>query len=220
MKTFSWSYTALTQFETCPWQYYQCRVAKNVPFQETEATRWGNRVHKAMEQRLVKGEPLPEGMRHWEPYVVKIEKTPGDLLVEQKIALTRNLTETAWFANDVWVRAVFDVAILNGDKGVIIDWKTGNRRFSQDQLRLFAGVAMARYDLENIHTGYIWLKDKQTDVRQYSRRDWPAIWSEFRMRTKKIEDAIENDDFPCKTSGLCHGWCPVGPELCEHWRKR
>ena len=44
-----WSYSALTSYETCPKRYQLTRVTKQVTEPQTEATRWGNEVHKALE---------------------------------------------------------------------------------------------------------------------------------------------------------------------------
>ena len=48
----AWSYSSLTNFETCPRQFKLLKIDKVVPFKETEAIRHGNEVHKALELRL------------------------------------------------------------------------------------------------------------------------------------------------------------------------
>ena len=49
MKQVSWSHSALKDYEGCPKRYQEVKVLKNFPFTETEATRYGNEVHKALE---------------------------------------------------------------------------------------------------------------------------------------------------------------------------
>lgn len=48
-KPIAWSHTALKDYEGCPRRYHEVRVLKKYPFQETEATRYGNDLHKAIE---------------------------------------------------------------------------------------------------------------------------------------------------------------------------
>ena len=62
----AWSYSMLTAFETCPHQFYRVRVLKDVVEEQGEAALWGDRVHKALENRVRDQEPLPEWAAQWE----------------------------------------------------------------------------------------------------------------------------------------------------------
>ena len=66
------SHSGLSKFETCPRQYYLTKVAKTVVEPATVHTDWGNVVHKALEDRIMRGTPLPEGMDQYEPIVLKL----------------------------------------------------------------------------------------------------------------------------------------------------
>ena len=69
-----WSYSALTSYETCPKRYQLTRVTKQVIEKQTEATVWGNEVHKALELFAKGQKPLPETMEEYGRYVRKIQK--------------------------------------------------------------------------------------------------------------------------------------------------
>jgi hypothetical protein len=46
-KPFSWSFSAVNDFDTCPYQYAAKRYHCTVQFEDTPATIWGTRVHDA-----------------------------------------------------------------------------------------------------------------------------------------------------------------------------
>lgn len=212
----AWSYSSLTAFETCPKRFYITRVAKLVREGETEATRWGNQVHKALEYRIRDGTPLPPIMATYEPIAARVSSMDGKVLTETEIALTSGFKETGWFASDAWVRGILDLTVVKDDRALILDWKTGKRKTASDQLRLFAALALAKYEhVDKVSTGFVWLKEKKTDKEHFSRDDVPGIWEEFSCRVRRLELAYENDNWPPKPSGLCRSWCPVGRSNCE-----
>lgn len=214
-KQVAWSYSALGSFETCPHRHYLTKVKKAVPDPPGEAALWGTRVHSALEERLRDGKPLPPSLASFEGYAAKFAAAPGQLLVEQQIALTADFKVTTWFAKDVWCRAVLDVAVLTGNRAVIADWKTGSRKPENEQLELFAGVAFAAYpEIDVASTGFVWLKEKKMDRETYSRDESYGIWQKFLPRVRRLERAHETDTWDKKPSGLCRKWCPC--KSCEH----
>ncbi len=212
----AWSYSALTKFETCPKQYYHVKVAKDVAEQPTDATIWGERVHKHLEDRVKHGTPLPDMLRSYEKFIQPIADKPGIKLVEQQLAINAALQPTDWFAKDAWCRGIVDVGVLSGSKGVLLDYKTGKRKPESSQLKLFAALAFAHYEsLRVVHTGFVWLKDSKLDSETFTREGVALIWQEFLPRVQRLERAYKEDKFPPKPSGLCRSWCPVPRSKCE-----
>lgn len=84
-----WSYSALTAFETCPKRFQLTRVTKKVFEPQTEATLWGNKVHKALELFAKNGSPLPADMKAYGKYVTKIQNYEGKRVVEERVALDK-----------------------------------------------------------------------------------------------------------------------------------
>ena len=212
----AWSYSALTAFETCPRRYQLTRVTKQVIEKQTEATLWGNKVHKALEL-FAKGEkPLPPEMQQYGRYVKKIQSYEGKRIVEVKMAIDSSFRPTTWFAKDVWCRGIIDIGVVGADKAYLLDWKTGKRKVDSDQLKLFAAMAFAHYPwIEKVVTGFIWLKSAEFDKESFTKDQLTEIWNEFLPRTKRLEHAFESNKWPAKPSGLCRAWCPVGKNLCE-----
>jgi hypothetical protein len=95
---------------------------------------------------------------------------------------------------------------------------TGKRKPDNDQLMLFAALAMHVWPkLEKVVTGFLWLKEGKIDKETFTRGDITDIWNRFTPRVKRLEIAHETNTWDAKPSGLC-GWCPV--RQCEFWRDR
>jgi len=74
MKVVSWSHSALKDYEGCPKRYQEIKVLKNFPFTETEATRYGNEVHKALELYIRDNTPVPAAYAQFVPVVDELLK--------------------------------------------------------------------------------------------------------------------------------------------------
>ena len=212
----AWSYSALTAYETCPKRFQLTRVTKQVFEPQTEATLWGNKVHKALEL-FAKGEkPLPPELQAYERYVRKIQSYEGKRVVEEKIALDSSLRPTTWMAKNVWVRGIIDIGVVGSETAYLLDWKTGKRKPDSDQLQLFAALAFAIYPwIDNVVTGFIWLKENKFDKEKFTREQITDIWGGFLPRLNRLATSYEQDKWLPKPSGLCRNWCPVGRNLCE-----
>jgi hypothetical protein len=219
------SHSGLSKFETCPRQYYFTKVAKTVVEPATVHTDWGNVVHKALEDRLMLGTPLPEGMAQYEPIAAKMlaKQATGTVAVmaEKKLAITKDLRETSWEASDAWVRAILDVVVDGGRSVYLADWKTGKVKYDHDQLDMCSLIYMAaRPEVQKVKSSYIWLKFGKVTTDEMRREDTPKAWEKLIGRIAKLEEAYDTDVWLPKTSGLCNGWCPVGHTNCPHWKPK
>ena len=217
MKPLAWSYSSLEAFETCPHRYQQTKVLKTIVEPQTESMLWGNRVHKALELRVGKGTPLSKELIQYEPIAASIcrkRDIGAKIVCEQKLALNKNFKVTTWFASDVWVRGITDVTIVKGDKAVILDHKTGKPKPGSGQLKLTAAITFATLPYINtITNSFLWLKSGTTTTETFQRDQAPEIWQEFMPRVQRMEEALKQDNWPKRPSGLCKSWCPV--HTCE-----
>lgn len=214
----AWSFSALESFETCPKKHFHTRVVKGVPEPPGEAASFGLLVHKVLEERLKGGPEITGAFACYEPYAVKVMslvRPGGTLSAEQKIALTRDLKPTSWFAKDVWFRAVLDFGVDNGRTFITGDWKTGKHKPSSQQLELgAAAVAAVIPSAEVFRNIFLWLKEKKTDMATMTRDQAEGVWEKFVPRVERIDLAIQNGDWPAKPNGLCRKYCPV--KSCKH----
>jgi hypothetical protein len=212
----SWTYSQLEKFETCPKQFYHVRVARDVSEPPTEHIKWGEVVHKAMEERVMNGTALPEGMEHWESIASKLANLPGEKYAEYKMNIDKSFSKSTW--REAWSRGIADLLVVNGDKAAVFDHKTGKRKITE-QIMLYAGYTFAEFpEVDEVTTVFVWLKEKKLDKEVFTRSDVPKIWNEFLPRVTKLEKAYETDKWPARPSGLCNGWCPV--KSCTYYKDK
>lgn len=211
-----WSYSSLTAFEQCPRRYKLTRIDKTVSEPPTTATTHGNEVHKALELAVRDTTALPDKFKQYTPLVEMVRNSPGVKKTETKFGLTRSFTPTDFWAKDVWVRGVLDLAILQSESAIVLDWKTGKPKVDSDQLKLFAAATLALYPrISTVKTGYAWLTHNRLDTETHHRGDEVEIWKQFIPRVQRVDEALSSGKYPPKPSGLCRAWCPVPRSMCE-----
>ncbi len=215
----AWSHSVLDSFETCAHRHNLTKITKVVKEGQSAEMAEGNRVHKAMEMRVKKHEPLPEDLQKYEPIAASLLRAAegGVIHAEQQMALTAGFAPTGWFGKDVWVRGITDVTILKGTTAFVGDYKTGKPKEGSSQLKLTAAITMHREpQVTKVVNSFIWLKTGGVTKEVYTRDDLSSIWQDFIPRVQRLDIAIQEQKFPKRPSGLCARWCPVPRHLCEH----
>jgi hypothetical protein len=208
-KKFSWSFSALTNFETCPKKYYHYDVLKDVVETGT-ANREGLDSHASLDQRIRRKAPLPIELSRHETLITRLEKPPGQLFAEQKLAISSSFTPTGWFGADVWLRVIIDAAKVIDTMAIAIDWKTGKPKKDQTQLELIAAVLFTHIpDVTLVRSALVFLNHDVTVRHDYQRADLPRVWAGLLPRVKEFERAKQAQEFPPKPNGLCRKWCAV-----------
>jgi len=208
----SHSYSSIKLFENCPLRYYRQRITKDVVDEGGEASKYGERIHAFLENRL-KGSGLNAEIAQYEPLCLSVEKLArqGELHIEKELVLTDNLTATGWWDADAWLRSKLDVLVIVGDEAAVMDWKTGKRNADQFQMQMFAAQVFKHYpEVQKVKTSLVWLKTMEMDTNTYKRSGMNAIWAEIMKRIQRIHSSLEYDNWPAKPSGLCR-YCP-----CRH----
>lgn len=219
-KPFSWSYSRLKNFESCPKRHYHIDVAKDVREEESEALTYGNAIHKALADAISGKERLPE---HFSPHQKWVDRvidgvTPGgntEILVEQQLAIRKDFGPTEWFGRDAWYRGIADVLKISGPVALALDWKTGKILEDGVQLALMSACIFAHHpQVQRIRTEFIWLKEDATTRLDVKREDMPGIWAGVLPRVATLQHAYTTSEFPAKPGDLCRKWCPV--DRCVH----
>lgn len=217
-KPFSWSYSAWDDFNNpetgCPLRYAAKRFYFSVPFEETEAIKWGNRVHRAAELFLRGVNPKDdEALAPVEAYCTAMLRTGYTPESELEIALTEDFKPVSWFATNAWFRAKLDVTLTHRARGwcFLADWKTGGRIKDDDtQLRInAAALSVVRPALVHFEGKYIWTKHSQvTRMRPLNKPDMRQVWQDALVGVRRMQEAWEKELFIARANPLC-GWCPV-----------
>jgi hypothetical protein len=231
MTPLPWSFSLLELYETCPRKFYEIQVAKSVVDAPSEASDWGNRVHKALDDGITRNVPLEPEMATFQPWLDTVNnwKLSGDVYGEQKLAVNKNLESTSFFAKEVFGRGIVDVVHIfkrnktTGDTWArVIDWKTGKRK-STNQLMIASLLAFAAYPkVDAVRTDFVWFKEldpkKNLTTGYYSRSEVPNMWEQLLPELKRYREAFKTEQWPERPSGLCNGWCPV--KQCKYWRPK
>ncbi|MGZ3665693.1 MAG: PD-(D/E)XK nuclease family protein [Ktedonobacterales bacterium] len=215
VKSFSWSYSKLKNYETCPKRHWHVDIQRDVKEEESENLVWGNQVHKALAERISKGMALPDGMGQYEGWCQKFLSGEGSIDVEQKLAINSSFMPVRWFDNDAWYRAVCDVIKVNGVVALVADWKTGKILEDSQQLALAAACVFAHYpSVMRIRSEFIWLKEDASSRADFKRETMPDMWRALWPRIEQLKVAHEQQDYPAKPGRICRSWCPV--KQCPH----
>lgn len=208
------SHTFHANYVNCPRKAFHVNIAKDLPKEDSEALRWGNQVHKAMEERINKGTPLPSEMGKYESFV---QFGNYNVKAEVKLGLRENGQPCGFFDSDVWMRGVLDVLIAEKpmlNSAFLMDWKTGKKREDSEELELHAVLLRgARPALERITGSYVWLQEISIG-QAHDLSATETKLAQVRATRKDIEHAfaLGSDAFPPRQNPLC-GWCPV--KSCE-----
>jgi hypothetical protein len=206
----AWSYSTLDKFETCARQFHEIKVLKSVVEPESEHQLWGKEVHTSFENCINSGGavPMPAKMKQWQKLANFVIAMKGaHIFTEFKVSLDSNFQPAPW--DDCWTRGVIDVLIVGKTTALVIDWKTGKRK-PTEQLKLYAAYVFALYpDIKKVHTALVWLQGKKIDKDTIHRSDKHAIWQGFIERAARLKSAYERDSWPEHPSGLCKNWCVV-----------
>jgi hypothetical protein len=209
-KSWSWSFSKLKNYDTCPKRHYEVDLAKNYSDEGGEALVWGNEVHGALAAAIKNKTPLPDTMRDYQKWVDRVLDGPGELQVEKKYAITKDFQPTSWFADNAWYRGIGDVVRIDGPVALILDWKTGKVLVDSVQLMLMAQCIFAHFpNVKVVRSEYVWLKDDCSTPEIYTRADVAGGWVGLLPRIKELENAAVTMTYPPKPGKLCYKWCPV-----------
>jgi hypothetical protein len=217
MKVPAWSYTFLSTYDRCPRQAEAKYVNKTYPYEgESEALRWGNNVHDAMEHRINTNKELPPDMTQWEQFVKGITEGHPGTVAELKLGVRKDWSPCGFFDKDVYGRGKIDVPIIfrEGTAGIIFDWKTGKPWEDPLELKIGAVLLKAKYPaLEEIVGAYAWLKENRWgEVYDLSDTDSTKEWID-----ETIAKAERSNFWAPRKNALC-GWCSL--KDCPNFRDR
>lgn len=224
-KYVAWSFSRLTDFEQCPRKFHHKYLLKDVKEPPSEHMEYGKQVHKAIEDYINTGKPLPKTQLHMKPMIDALQKKYPTNYAELQLAVDQDWQPTDWFAKNVMARAMLDWTLFSDDGkfAVLIDWKTGKVKEELDQLELSAAMLFAHYpDLQTITPKLIFTEHKQTvpeDNFMVGRGVEDQIMEEFWERGENIQHAVRSGKWQPRKSGLC-GWCPLRPDQCEFKKRR
>lgn len=205
----AWSFSVLDMFENCPRKHHAVKIEKSV----SDANKWnmkGDDEHKCFDAYLKGKSPLPSSLTRFTPMLDAVRASPGQMYSEYQMALTQDYVPCGFKDWDkAWVRAISDVAIVNGPKAKVLDWKTGKPKDDDRQMALNAAVTFQHFPAVNhIDTALVFVHHNTTIRHVFTRADVPQLWNRFLPGVKRLELAAINNDYPATPNPLCR-YCPV-----------
>lgn len=210
------SFTAIKDFEKCPQRFYQEKVLKKFPYVQTPQAERGDKIHKELEAFVINGDPL-DIAAPYAPWVETFVAQPGDLYAEYKMAMDWQGRKVGYFkGRDIWIRGQFDLLVDQGDKAVMIDYKTGKSKYADmGQLELMSLLTFIHFPKINRITGALIFLDEGKVIRDsYERENAGEYREKWLERSIPIVTALTTRKFPMKPSFLC-SYCPV--ISCPHY---
>ena len=208
----TWSHSSLKEYEGCPRRYHEVKVLKKFPFKDTEATLYGKEFHKAAEDYIKEGKDLPEAFMYAQGALDALNKKEGRKLCEYQMALNLDLKPTGWFSEDVWVRGVADLLIVDDDNltAWVVDYKTGNNKYpDREQLKLMSLMVFAHMPhIRKINSALLFVVKEDFVKHSMTVEQTSSEWWQYRQRIARIEEAHATGTWNPKSSALCP-WCPV-----------
>ena len=214
MTDFTWSYSALKEYENCPKKYYEIRVAKTYTVIPSEKMIYGTEVHKALEDYVKDGKELALNYLRFKGAVDELIAIPGEKYAEHEMALDKNKLPCAFDDPNRWVRGIVDLLIVDNDYAFIVDYKTGSNRYPDPkQLRLMSLMAFAHFPQVNkIKAGLLFVMHNTFITEEYKREDIASSWGKFTVSLSRLDNSYITNTWVANSTPLCR-FCPV--KTCE-----
>jgi hypothetical protein len=209
---FTWSYSSLELFMQCPHKYYRLRIKKDVTEPPTDAIRYGLDVHKAAEDFIKDGTPIPEKFSFIEPALTKLRNYKGEHLCEYRMGLTRNLEPCSFYDKKVWWRGIADLIVLQGDTAKLVDYKTGKSSKYADTKQLeVLSLAIFRHfpQIKKVKGGLLFVVANEFVKDEYEADAGDVYWQRWLTNTARLEKAFEVNVWNPRPNFSCKSWCAV-----------
>jgi RecB family exonuclease len=207
----TWSYSALSTFEKCPFRSFLQKIKKIQEPQHPAAKR-GTDIHDQAE-RYVRGEiEFPKSLKKFTDSFENLRELfdKGQVELEGDWGFTQDWEICEWRAEDVWARIKLDAMVRMDDTSArVIDYKTG-RKFGNEiahgqQALLYAIASFIRYpELEFIRTELWYLDHAAVAEQTYTRAQAMLFYPRWVERATIMTTAT---DFPPKPSKQACRWC-------------
>jgi len=219
----TWSYSSLKTFEQCPKKYYHLKVVKDVKDEGSEATLYGQELHKAAEDYIKEGMPIPLKFSYIQDTVDAIKKIAGEKHCELKLGVRKTDTgyePCGFFDKDVWWRGIGDVVVVQDELAFSIDYKTSKNAKYADlkQLDILAAALFTHFpQVKKIKSALAFVVSNEFIHKEHFAEMRDTYFAAFEPDLDRLATAQETGVWNPNTGPLCK-FCPV--VLCEHNRKR
>jgi hypothetical protein len=219
----AWSYSSIKTFDQCPKKYFHLRIKKDYKDEDSTATIYGKELHKAAEDFIALGTPIPPRFSFISDTLEALKKIQGEKYCELKLGVAKRDGKFApcdFFAKDVWWRGIADLLIINKEKrtAYLVDYKTSkNAKYADTkQLDLLAGAVFVHYpEIVEIKSALLFVVSNELVRKKHEYIMKSSYLNSMEPELIRLEAAIKNDVWNPVSGPLCR-FCPVTE--CAHNR--
>lgn len=217
-KPIVWSHSGLKTFQNCPRKFYHLKVAKDIVDRPHESALYGSSVHKAAEDHIRDGVPMPPEYSYMNPLLSVLKAIPGEKYCELKLGVTEKLEPCDFDAPDVWWHGIIDLLVVNEAAGTahMVDYKTGksSRYADKTQLDYMAVGVFAKFPaVHTIKSALIFVVAGDLIEKVHVRGKADYYISSARPDLARMQAAHGSGVWNAAPNPLCR-FCPV--TQCEH----
>jgi len=212
------SFSGMKEFDNCARKYYQVRVLKAYPHEDSTATLYGKEVHLACEEYIRDGKDLG-GHARFKPLLDKLNSYPGIKYTELVMSVDGKGQCLAFDDEGGTFRGIADLVIIHGNLARVIDYKTGKATYPEPkQLELMALMVFAKFPaVMTVKGALIFMLHDVLVKREYHRSEFTHILEQWMAKRDKIMACADIGVWNPNPTGLC-SWCPH--TSCEHWKPK
>lgn len=214
-----WSYSSLKTFQQCPKKYYHLKIAKDVENEGGEAANYGKIVHKAAEDYIRDGTPMPPQFSYMVPILDALKKIPGKKYCEIELGIAKKdgkFVACKFDAPNYWWHGIADLLIVDGGVAWLVDYKTSkNAKYADTkQLDLLAAATFLHFpEVLEIKSALAFVVSNEFVRKEHDRVMRHKYLDAMKPELDRLEAAIENKVWNPISGPLCK-FCPV--KTCVH----
>lgn len=220
----AWSYSSIKTFDQCPKKYHHLRILKDFKDEDSTATIYGKELHKAAEDFIKEGTPIPPRFSFINDTLEALKKIEGEKHCEIKLGIAKRngkFVPCDFFAKDVWWRGIADLLIINEEKqtAYLVDYKTSkNAKYADTkQLDLLAGAVFTHYPkIMEIKSALLFVVSNEMVKKKHEFMMQLSYLNSMEPELTRLEAAIKTNVWNPVSGPLCK-FCPV--TSCAHNRR-
>ena len=211
----AWSYSRWGDYHQCPAKFMYKHLLK-LPDPGNPAANRGTTIHGMAETYVKSTKRKPKLPPELKNVAMELEHCRTmKATAEENWGFKNDWNWTGrpdWFGNDVWFRMKADVVVAyDDDTGLVGDWKTGKRYFTnEEQVELFGAVTLMRFPEWTEVDVRLWYTDQPSNdnevQRVYTRDEAVLIRGDW---AKRVRPMFADRKFPPTPNDKCK-WCPFG----------
>ncbi len=217
--TVQWSYSSLKTFQQCPKKYFHLKIAKDVENEGGEAANYGKLVHKAAEDYIRDGTPIPKQFQYMAPILDALNKIPGKKFCEIELGIAKKdgkFVACKFDAPNYWWHGIADLLIVDGGVAWLVDYKTSkNAKYADTkQLDLLAAATFLHFPgVLEIKSALAFVVSNEFVRKEHDRILHRKYIEVMKPELDRLEAAVENKVWNPISGPLCK-FCPV--KTCVH----